>query len=127
MPERPQWIGQSLRFAAVAPVVFAVDWAVLRLLGMAGIAPLAGRLGSLAASVGMGFLLNRFFTFRVGGPPSRGEFARYLAAAGLGLMVNYLVFAAAHRSGLADPVAILAGMLAAAAVTFLRFRAIFAR
>lgn len=127
MQDRPQWIGQSLRFAAVAPVVFAVDWSVLHLLGLAGVPALAGRMASLSASVGIGFLLNRAFTFRAEGRPSLAEFRLYVVAAGLGIAVNYGVFAAAHRGGLPDPAAIGAGMLAAAAVTFTRFRAIFGR
>jgi putative flippase GtrA len=127
MQQRPQWIGQALRFGLIAPVVFAVDWSVLHLLAMAGVPALAGRVGSLAASVGVGFLLNRAFTFRAQGRPSLAEFRRYLVAAGLGIAVNFGVFAAAHRAGLPDPAAIGAGMLAAAAVTFTRFRAIFAR
>jgi putative flippase GtrA len=127
MTERPAWVGQSLRFGLVAPVVFAVDWSVLYLVGLAGVPALAGRVVSLFASVGVGFLLNRAFTFRAEGRPSLAEFRRYVLAAGLGIAVNYGVFAAAHAAGLADPAAIGAGMLAAAAVTFTRFRAIFAR
>lgn len=127
MTERPAWVGQSLRFAAVAPVVFAVDWSVLHLVGLAGVSALAGRVVSLGASVGVGFLLNRAFTFRAEGRPSLAEFRRYVLAAALGIGVNYGVFAAAHAMGLPDPAAIAAGMLAAAAVTFTRFRAIFAR
>jgi len=127
MQRRPQWIGQALRFGLVAPVVFAVDWSVLHLLGLAGVPPLAGRLVSLSASVGVGFLLNRAFTFRADGRPSLSEFRRYVVAAGLGIAVNYGVFALAHRAGAPDPAAIGAGMLAAAAVTFTRFRAIFGR
>lgn len=127
MPERPQWIGQSLRFGLVAPIVFGVDWGVLQLLGLAGIAPLGGRLGSLAASVCVGFALNRSFTFRAAGRPDLAEFRRYVGAAGLGIAVNYGMFAAAHRAGLPDPAAIGVGMLAAAVVTFTRFRAIFGR
>ncbi|MFN7398365.1 MAG: hypothetical protein ACK5SX_04700 [Sandaracinobacter sp.] len=50
-----------------------------------------------------------------------------MLAAGLGIAVNYGVFALAHRAGAPDPTAIGAGMLAAAAVTFTRFRAIFGR
>lgn len=127
MHQRPQWIGQALRFGLVAPVVFAVDWSVLHLLGLAGVPALAGRLVSLSASVGVGFLLNRAFTFRAEGRPSLAEFRRYVLAAALGIGVNYGVFAAAHAMGLPDPAAIAAGMLAAAAVTFTRFRMIFGR
>lgn len=111
----------------VAPIVFAVDWSVLHLVGLAGVPALAGRIVSLAASVGVGFLLNRAFTFRAEGRPSISEFRRYVVAAALGIAVNYGVFAIAHRAGLPDPAAIGAGMLAAAAVTFTRFRLIFGR
>lgn len=127
MTQRPAWIGQSLRFAAVAPVVFAVDWSVLHALQQAGVPPSAGRIASLAASVSVGFLLNRFFTFRAAGRPDLGEFVRYLVAAGLGIAVNYGLFLLALRLGAPVPAAIGAGMLAAALVTFVRFRAIFSR
>jgi putative flippase GtrA len=125
MEQRPQWIGQALRFGLVAPVIFAVDWGVLHLVGLAGVPPLAGRLVSLSASVSVGFLLNRAFTFRAEGRPDLRELGRYVVAAALGIAVNYGTFAVANRMGLPDPAAIGAGMLAAAAVTFTRFRAIF--
>jgi putative flippase GtrA len=127
MTDRPQWIGQSLRFGLVAPLVFGVDWGVLHGLGLLGIDPHVGRLVSLPCSVLVGFLLNRSFTFRADGRPSLAEFRRYLVAAALGMAVNYAGFVVALRLGLAQPAAIGAGMLAAAAVTFLRFRAIFGR
>jgi putative flippase GtrA len=127
MAERPAWIGQSLRFAAVAPLVFAVDWSVLHALQQAGVPPSLGRIASLAASVAVGFLLNRFFTFRAAGRPDMGEFARYLVAAALGIAVNYATFLAALKLGAPAPAAIASGMLAAALVTFVRFRAIFSR
>lgn len=126
MPRRAPWIGQSLRFGMVAPLVFAVDWAVLHSLVNLGLPPLVARLGSLAASVAVGFLLNRNFTFRAAGRPSRQEFGRYLLAAALGIAANYGVFALTHRLGLPNPAAIAAGMLAAAAITFTRFRGVFA-
>jgi putative flippase GtrA len=125
MTARPPWIGQSLRFGMVAPLVFAVDWGVLHLLVQSGLAAPVARLASLAASVSVGFLLNRAFTFRATGRPSLAEFGRYLLAAGLGIAANYGVFAVAHRLGLPDPAAIAAGMLAAAAFTFTRFRSVF--
>ena len=127
MRETPAWIGQSLRFGLIAPVIFLVDLGVLTLLSGVGIPPLAGRAGSLAASVGLGFLLNRSFTFKAEGRPGLREFSRYLAAAALGIAVNYTVFAVAVRLGAPHAGAIAAGMLAAALVTFTRFRSIFRR
>lgn len=124
---RPEWIGQSIRFGLVAPLVFGVDWGLLTLLAAAGIPPLAGRPLSLAASVGVGFLANRFFTFRATGRPGWGEFGRYLLAAALGMAVNYATFAALHHLGFPNAIAIAGGMGAAALVTFTRFRAIFTR
>jgi putative flippase GtrA len=123
----PEWVGQSARFALVAPLVFAVDWGILALLAAGGIPPLAGRLLSLSGSVCVGFLLNRAFTFRAAGRPSFAEFGQYVGAALLGIVVNYGCFAVAHWLGIPDPAAIGIGMLAAAAVTFTRFRAIFGR
>jgi putative flippase GtrA len=127
MQPRPPWIGQLLRFGLVAPVVFVVDWTALKALLNLGAGPYAGRLGSLAVSVAVGFLLNRVFTFRAEGRPSWLEVRGYLAAAGLGIALNYGVFVVAVRLGLPHAGAIGAGMLAAAAVTFVRFRAVFGR
>lgn len=127
MQQKRPWIGQSLRFGLVAPLIFLVDFGVLSLLATGGVPPLIGRLGSLAASVGVGFLLNRAFTFRASGRASFGEFGRYVLAAALGIAVNYGVFALALRAGAPHAAAIAAGMLAASLVTFTRFRAIFAR
>ncbi len=122
---RPAWIGQSLRFGLVAPVVFLVDWGVLSALGAAGIGPYAGRVASLAVSVAVGFVLNRSFTFRAAGRPTWAQARGYALAAALGVGVNYGVFALAVHAGLPNALAIASGMLAAAAVTFLRFRAVF--
>jgi len=122
----PAWVGQSLRFGMVAPAVFLTDWGLLSLLGEAGVNPYAGRVVSLAASVSVGFLLNRSFTFRVAGRPTGAQARGYAVAAALGIAVNYGVFVLAVREGLPHALAIGAGMLSAAAVTFLRFRAVFA-
>ncbi len=124
----PPWIGQSLRFGMVAPVIFLVDWAILSALAsLFGLAPHFGRIVSLAGSVAVGFLLNRFFTFRATGRPTLAEARRYAVAAALGIAVNYTVFVAAIALGLPAVAAIAAGMLAAALVTFLRFRAAFSK
>ena len=127
MDMRAPLMGQSIRFGVVAPLIFLVDFGVLSLLVRVGVPPLLGRLGSLGASVCVGFLVNRAFTFRAAGRPTGGEFARYVAAAALGIAVNYGLFALAYKAGLAHWAAILSGMLAAALVTFTRFRAIFSR
>jgi len=124
--ELPAWIGQSLRFGLVAPAVFLVDWGLLWLFVAAGVNPYVGRVASLAVSVCVGFLLNRHFTFRAAGRPTWSEARGYVVAAALGIAVNYGVFVLAVRAGLPHPQAIGAGMLSAAAVTFLRFRAVFA-
>ena len=127
MRNTPAWVGQSLRFGLIAPLIFLVDFSLLTLLVKAGIPPLAGRVGSLSASVVVGFGLNRAFTFRAAGRPSLREFGRYVIAAMLGIAVNYGVFALAHRAGAPNAAAVALGMLAAALVTFTRFRAIFRR
>jgi len=121
----PSWVGQSLRFGLVAPVIFLVDWGLLTLLVLTGIPSQLGRIGSLAGSVVVGFLLNRFFTFRASGRPTLAEARRYGVAAGLGIAVNYGVFVVATWMGAPHAPAIAAGMLAAALVTFVRFRAAF--
>lgn len=120
----PAWVGQSIRFGLVAPVIFLVDLGILTMLS--GLGPYVGRMASLSGSVVVGFLLNRFFTFQVSGRPTLAEARRYAVAAGLGIAVNYGVFVVAVRLGVPNAAAIAAGMLAAALVTFVRFRAVFA-
>jgi putative flippase GtrA len=123
----PSWVGQSIRFAAVAPLVFLADYGLLAMLSGLGVNDYAGRLASLGGSVVAGFLLNRFFTFRASGRPTLAEARAYALAAMLGIGVNYAVFAAAIALSAPHALAILSGMLAAALVTFLRFRDLFAK
>ena len=121
----PRWVGQSFRFGLVAPILFLVDWGVLSALTAAGMDAYGGRAGSLAASVAVGFFVNRRFTFRAEGRPTWGEARGYAMAAALGVGVNYGVFALAVRAGAPHAPAIAAGMLAAACFTFIRFRTLF--
>lgn len=84
-----------LRFCLVGAAGFVVDAGLLQAaVTLAGANPFAARVGSFLAAATFTWWLNRHFTFGVGHAPSRGEWARYVAAMTLGAAVNYAAFAA---------------------------------
>lgn len=115
-----------MRFAAVGLLLWSLDWAVLKTTLGWGMDPYAGRVLSLALSMVVGFQANRRFTFRATGTPTTTEARRYALAAASGMAANYAMFAALTAAGANHGLGIAAGMGAAAVVTFVRFRGIFA-
>lgn len=105
-------------FGLAGGTAFVVDAVILSIGVAAGLPPWAARIPSFLTAVATTWAMNRTFTFRTERAPSFGEFIRYLAAMGLGLTVNYLVFLlviALSETAMAWPVlalvpATLAGM-----------------
>ena len=60
----------------------------------AGLDPLIARLFAIASAMAISWLINRTITFRVGVPPSAGEFLRFAALAWITTALNYAIFAA---------------------------------
>ena len=87
---------QFLRFGLVGAAGFLVDVGVLYAMRGLGLDPYTARLVSFLAAATFTWLGNRFFTF---GTPARratrlgGEWAAYIAAMGLGGLVNYGTYA----------------------------------
>ena len=96
----PAGIGKALRhygaFVLAGTLAFMTDALVLlALIQLAGIGPLLARPFAIAAAMVVSYTLNRTITFRLPGPPSRSEFARFVGWASAAAALNYAVFAAA--------------------------------
>jgi putative flippase GtrA len=83
------WLG----FLASGITSFIVDGSVLKLLTVIFAVPvLPARVGSIAVSMVVGWLMHRRFTFRIAARPSWTEFARFIGVAWSTAIVNYLLF-----------------------------------
>jgi putative flippase GtrA len=83
------WLG----FLASGITAFIVDGSVLKLLTIVFAVPvLPARVASIAASMVVGWLMHRRFTFRIAARPSWTEFARFTGVAWSTAIVNYSLF-----------------------------------
>jgi putative flippase GtrA len=83
------WLG----FLASGVTAFIVDGAVLKLLTVIfGVPVLPARVVSIAASMVVGFMMHRRFTFRIAAPPTLAELARFIGVAWSTAVVNYSLF-----------------------------------
>jgi putative flippase GtrA len=86
-------LGHWLGFLASGISAFIVDGAVLKLLTVSFGAPvLPARVVSIAASMVVGFMMHRRFTFRISAPPTLTELARFVGVAWSTAVVNYSLF-----------------------------------
>jgi putative flippase GtrA len=89
-------LGQFLRFGLVGTAGFVVDAAALTAaMAWLGLGPYGGRVVSYLAAVTFTWAMNRRFTF-AGADPRRGtaQWGRFVAANGVGALVNYGTYAA---------------------------------
>lgn len=86
----PRW----LRFAMVGGLGFTIDSSILALgVHVYGIDPFSGRAISFSCAIVITWLLNRWFTFRLGIFNLNGqEFVRYLVSGLLGLGINIGIY-----------------------------------
>jgi putative flippase GtrA len=117
-----------LRFAMVGTVGFVTDASLLTaLVHLAGWGPYESRPVSFVVAISVTWLLNRVFTFaRRAGPDRRREYLRYVAVQGVGVSINFAVYAAL-LSALPPlmnypAVALAAGSLAAMTFNFVGVR-----
>ena len=83
------------RFIVSGGVAFLVDAGVLALLTRVfGLDALLARVFAILCAMLVSWQMHRRVTFRVAGPPTLSEFARFAAVAWSASLVNYLVFAA---------------------------------
>lgn len=116
------------QFLVVGASGVVVNLAVLSLLLLLGLPDAACLAGGIAVSLVTNFLLNRRFTFSYAkdGPILR-QFAGFVTASGLGLVVNYAVALFAHRNLFGDldwslQIAAMLGIAAGTGFNFLGAR-----
>jgi putative flippase GtrA len=114
-----------VRFLLVGGAAFVLDWAVVWALTHIGVGPYLARVISLSVSVTFTFWLNRFATFQANGQATLGEFAAYLAASGIGMVINYGIYALCIRLGLSLLAAMAIGTISAACFNFFAYGLIF--
>jgi putative flippase GtrA len=83
------WLG----FLASGTTAFIVDGIVLKILTVwCSVPVLPARVGSIAASMAVGWLMHRRFTFRIAARPTFTEFVRFIGVAWSTAIVNYALF-----------------------------------
>jgi putative flippase GtrA len=117
----------GLKHVAVSLSGFAVDAVLLQLLMAAGLEPAWSRVVSLALAMQVTFALNGVLVFKtLPGSGALRQWARYMAANGLGNLCNYWVFVtlvSTHWPLIAAPMAALCvGAFAAWAINYLSAR-----
>lgn len=118
-----------LFFAIAGTVGFLLDAGVLQILTVfLAVPPLVARIASFFVASVATWRINRRYAFS-GGRQDQGplqEWARYVAASGLGALVNYLAFAmvvvTAGRTPVITTMAVAAGSLAGMVVNFTLYK-----
>jgi putative flippase GtrA len=91
----------------------------------AGLSPYLARVVSIALSIAFTFMLNRALTFRAGGRVSLAEVLAYVGASGIGMAINYAIYAGGLKLGLMWLPALALGTIIAAAFNFFAYGRIF--
>jgi putative flippase GtrA len=109
----------------VGGAAFVLDAGVVWALGYAGISPYWARVVSLCVSISFTFWLNRYLTFQANGSISWREVSAYIGASGIGILLNYAIYAGSLKIGLHWLVAMALGTIIASAFNFLAYGRIF--
>jgi putative flippase GtrA len=104
-----------------------LDAAIVWGLSELGLGPYLARALSLTVSVAYTFCLNRLLTFRASGPVRLHEVVAYLGASGIGMAINYGLYAGGVKLGLSWFVAMAIGTIVASIFNFLAYGRIFQR
>lgn len=115
------------RFILVGGAAFVMDVAIVWGLTHAGISAYLARIISLCASMTFTFILNRVMTFQASGALTGKEVASYIGASGVGIAINYVIYAGGLKLGLAWLPAMVFGTAIASAFNFLAYRRIFTK
>lgn len=113
------------RFVLVGGTAFVLDAGVVWVMTQMGISVYISRIVSLALTVIFTFVLNRQATFCAQGPATGREFLAYVGASGIGIVINYVLFAACLKLGLAWLPAMVIGTVTASAFNFFAYSRIF--
>jgi putative flippase GtrA len=90
-----------------------------------GVGPYVARVISLGLCVAFTFCLNRMITYSAAGPVTWGEVIAYIGASGMGICINYLLYAGGIKLGLPWLLAMAIGTLIASAFNFFAYGRIF--
>jgi putative flippase GtrA len=102
-----------------------LDAGVVWTLGHANVGPYWARVVSLCVSIAFTFWLNRYLTFQAKGRRNWQEVSAYIGASGIGILLNYAIYAGGLKTGLHWFVAMALGTLIASAFNFLAYGRIF--
>jgi putative flippase GtrA len=109
----------------VGGAAFILDAIIVWGLTQFGLGPYVARVVSLCVSVAFTFCLNRLLTFSAAGPVSSGEIVAYVGASGIGIGINYGLYAGGIKLGLPFLVAMAIGTIIASAFNFFAYGRIF--
>jgi putative flippase GtrA len=113
------------RFLLVGGAGFVVDAGIVWALTHMGFGAYLARFVSLSVTVVFTFFLNRTATFLAQGPMTWQEFVAYAGSSGVGIAINYALFAGCLRLGLSWLPAMIVGTGTASAFNFLAYSRIF--
>jgi putative flippase GtrA len=114
-----------VRFLFVGGTAFVLDAAVVWGLTHIGTGPYVARVVSLSLSVAFTFFLNRFLTFNAQGSVTWREVVAYVGASGMGMIINYAIFAGAIKLNLPWLGAMALGTIIASTFNFFAYGRIF--
>jgi putative flippase GtrA len=109
----------------VGGAAFVLDGGIVWGLTHLGLSVYVARVISLCVSVAFTFGLNRLLTFRAAGPVTMTEVGAYVGASGIGIFLNYAIFAGAIKLGLTWLPAMVLGTAIASTFNFLAYGRIF--
>jgi putative flippase GtrA len=109
----------------VGGAAFVLDGGIVWALTHLGLSVYVARVISLCISVAFTFCLNRQLTFRAAGPVTMAEVGAYVGASGIGIFLNYAIFAGAIKLGLTWLPAMVLGTVIASTFNFLAYGRIF--
>jgi putative flippase GtrA len=109
----------------VGGAAFLMDVAIVWCLKSLHVSAYGARVISLAASVLLTFFLNRSLTFQAKGPLQPQDFLAYATASGVGVAINYILYAVGIKLGAPLLLAMAVGTLCAALFNFFTYGRIF--
>jgi putative flippase GtrA len=109
----------------VGGAAFVLDAGIVWGLTHVGMGPYLARILSLCASIAFTFVLNRTLTYQAAHTVTLGEVFAYVGASGIGILLNYGIYAAGIKLGLTWIFAMALGTILASSFNFLAYGRIF--
>jgi putative flippase GtrA len=109
----------------VGGAAFGLDAGIVWLLTGLGLGPYGARVVSLCVSIAFTFCLNRHLTYQARGTITLTEVGAYIGASGIGIALNYGVYAGCLKLGLPWFLAMALGTAIASGFNFFAYGRIF--